>query len=256
MERLADQGIVIAAKRHGEQRFIVSILTENNGLCSGMFRASKKTKAVCEPGTVVACKWQARLPEHMGTWTLEPVFSTLSAVFANSLALVLLNSACALVKVVLPERDAAKPVYQSLLALLHYLRDDPLSPIECFEGYCFFELFLLAAFAVKLDLSTCAATGSHEDLIYVSPKTGRAVSKEAGLPYHDKMLSLPAFLQQKSVGKSINTPVSWEEILAALRLSGYFLDKYGFMAHDREMPTARHQLVELCRQKCRESHRS
>ena len=66
------------------------------------------------------------------------------------------------------------------------------------------------------------------------------------MPYHEKMLPLPAFLQQKSVGKSINTPVSWEEILAALRLSGYFLDKYGFLAHDREMPSARHHLIDLC----------
>lgn len=247
MERLHDYGIVISAKRHGEQRFIVSILTESHGLCVGMFRASTKTKSYCEPGTVVSCQWQARLAQHIGTWTLEPTFSPLSYVFTNPHALVVLNAACALIKAVLPERDAASSVYRALLALLHSMQDKDTDPTDLFESYCFFELFLLAAFAVKVDVSRCAATGTREDLIYISPKTARAVSREAGEPYKDKLLTLPSFVQQKGTSQGLTGPVSGEEILAALTLSGYFLNKYGFMAHDREMPAARHHLVSHCR---------
>ena len=304
MERLHDIGIVITSKRHGEHRFIVTILTQKHGVYSGILRVSRKTKFMCEPGTVVDCRWQARLAQHLGIWTLDYVASPLASIFHQpkqlSVALSVLNAACALVKETLPERDPAPAVYDQFYVLLQTFAKEVDPPeatgvtkaqrecaahaleeswqIQTFQAYCWFEVAVLGAFAVQLDLSQCAAAGQvitdahsytdneidHKtdskpepddmDLIYVSPKTGRAVSKKAGEPYKEKLLSLPAFMRPsfftstKSPPQPVDKHAAKQEVLAALTLTGYFLNKYGFAVHDRSMPLARTALVTTCQQ--------
>ena len=274
MERFEDNGIVISTKTFGERKVIVTLLTENHGLCAGMFRYSKTTKAICEPGSLVYCKWQARLADHLGTWTLEQQFSPLSILFTNPEALMIVNASCSMVKAILPEREPASAVYHCFAGLIHQLPEKNAKNdletnhelVACLISYCYLELFLLSSFALTLDVSKCAATGTTTDLIYISPKTGRAVCRAAGYEYRDKLLPLPGFFltsPMKPLGKSQvekegirdnfdaleshvmkDTPL--EEILAALSVSGYFLTKYGFTVHDRDMPKARLLLYEHC----------
>lgn len=235
-----DEGIVISTKLLGERQVITTLLTKEHGLHKGVFRPSKATKPLTEPGTVVQGIWKARLSEHLGSWTLEPLFSPLAFVLHNALALKLLNSACALLNMCLPEREAAPKVHTAFLHFIHQLEESAQAPSSFLEAYCYFELFLLKHTGISLDFKTCAATGGCKDLIYVSPRSGRAVSKDAGEPYKEKLLPLPAFLQHPDKKQK---DISVQEILAALALSGYFLSKYVFVPHELQPPAARQRLL-------------
>ncbi len=238
MIRWEDDAIVIGARKHGERQLIATVLTKEHGRHKGIFRPSKLTKSTAECGTVVQATWKARLSEHLGAWNFEPLYTPLAFVLQNPLALKTLNAACALVEVCLPERDAAPKVYTAFLHLIHQFEkaDDRLLWLE---AYCYFELFLLEQTGIALDFKSCAATGTQEELIYVSPRSGRAVSRQSGEPYKDKLLALPLFLQQVDKERKIKDV---QEVLAALTLSGYFLNKYVLVPHDIEAPAARHRL--------------
>ncbi len=233
-----DSALVLTSKRLGERQFIVTLLTETHGLHKGVFRGTRATKSLIEPGTCVQATWKARLSDHLGTWSLEPTFSPIAEILANSLALKGLNAMCNLALKTLPERENALPVYTAFLHVLHDMVEyHGEKNQKWLKPYCYFELFLLEQTALKLDFSRCAGTGVTHNLTYVSPKTGRAVSREAGEPYKDKLLPLPAFLKE-----STSTPIERQEILAALELSGYFLMRCVFNSHDGDMPKARTQL--------------
>tara|TARA_R110002095_G_scaffold179241_2_gene156653 strand:- start:1650 stop:2390 length:741 start_codon:yes stop_codon:yes gene_type:complete len=235
-----DEGIVIGAKRHGERQIITTLLTKGHGRHKGIFRPSKATKSTCECGTVVQATWSARLREHLGSWALEPLYSPLAFVLHNPLALKALNSACILLEVCLPEREAAPKVYTAFRHLIHDFENLSKNDSSFLKAYCYFELFLLEHAGIPLDFKTCAVTGEQDNLYYVSPRTGRAVSREVGEPYKDKLLLLPAFLQGSDKQQKELDP---QEILAALALSGYFLNKYVFVPHDINPPEARHRLL-------------
>lgn len=249
-----DEGIVLFAKPFGERKYIVTILTKNRGLCRGVFRVNKSNKSLLEPGTVVQTKWQARLQDQLGTWSLETHFSVIALMLQNALALKMLHSLCALLGTFLPEKEKATPIYLGFVHLLHlFEQDDRISSSmhqdQWLKAYCYLELFLVEHVAIPLDFAKCAATGSVEDLYYVSPKTGRAVSKTAGAPYNHKLLKLPSFLKGVAfdtkdplIEGDIVLPVTdnqHEEILAALDLSGYFLRTYGLLSNVPELPDAR-----------------
>ena len=161
-----------------------------------MFRYSKTTKAICEPGSLVYCKWQARLADHLGTWTLEQQFSPLSILFTNPEALMIVNASCSMVKAILPEREPASAVYHCFAGLIHQLPEKNAKNdletnhelVACLISYCYLELFLLSSFALTLDVSKCAATGTTTDLIYISPKTGRAVCRATAAPPRSSQL--------------------------------------------------------------------
>lgn len=235
-----DEGIVIGAKRHGERQIITTLLTKEHGRHKGVFRPSKATKSTCECGTLVQAVWKARLREHLGSWSLEPLFSPLAFVLQNALSLKVLNAACALLETCLPEREAAPKVYTAFRHLVQDFENITQNEASFLKTYCYFELFLLEHSGIPLDFTTCAVTGERENLYYVSPRTGRAVTKATGEPYKDKLLLLPAFLQ--GFDKQQKEPTH-QEILAALALSGYFLTKYVFVPHDINVPEARHRLL-------------
>jgi len=228
-----DDGIVLSLRKHGESSVIVHLLTREHGRHSGLVRGgnSKKLRGVLQPGNEVHANWRARLEEHLGGYSIELLDGHTGRVLSDPNRLAAMSSACALVDICLPEREPHLNLFASLKALLLVLPD------EGWEGaYVAWELSLLAELGFGLDLSACAATGATEDLIYVSPKSGRAVSAEAGEVYRKKLLPLPAFLLQ-------NTAFNSTSLSEGLRLTGYFLERHVLSPHGKLLPDARGRIA-------------
>ena len=224
-----DEGILLTARRHGESAAIVEVFTALHGRHAGVVRGggSRRMAPVLQPGTCLSVEWSARLEEHIGTFRIDPIArraprttgrataTTIATLMADGAALATLAAMVALVAATLPERDAHPDLYARSLALLDALGSAPDWPAR----YAAWELALLAELGFGLDLAACALTGSTQDLVWVSPRTGRAVSRRAGAPWADRLLALPAFL--RGVGPPVPEP---SEVAAALVLTGHFLD--------------------------------
>ncbi len=233
-----DEGILLTVRPHGESSAIIETLTRDHGRHAGLVRGAKGTKLapVLQPGSQLALEWRARLTEHLGHFRIEPVRSRAAAIMADRSALAALNAIGALLVTLLPEREPNRSVYHRTVELADALAagtwDWP-------ARYAHWELALLAALGFGLDLSACGATGVTEDLVFVSPRTGRAVCREAGGAWADKMLPLPAFL----IGRGA---VSIGAVREALRLTGFFLEHRACPALGRDaLPEARARLTRL-----------
>lgn len=238
-----DDGILISARPHGESAAIIHALTREHGLHAGLVRggASRKQRPTLQPGNDVQLNWHARLEEHLGNYTVELDHARAALIMESYDALTGLNAATAELKTVLPERQSFPDIYDATRLLF-----DAFTATD-FTGwaplYIRWELGLLDALGFGLDLSACAATGTTEDLIYVSPRSGRAVSREAGEPYRDRMLTLPQFLL------SPDNPVSMADIADGLYLTGHFLEERILLPRERNLPEARLRLEEICRER-------
>ncbi|MGB0671555.1 MAG: DNA repair protein RecO, partial [Rhodospirillales bacterium] len=211
-----DEGLILSARRHGENAAIVTLLTAEHGLHAGLVRGhGAKGRGAVEPGTQVRAHWRARLPDHLGHFRLESDRAYAAPLLADAEALAGLSAACAVAERALPEREPHRPVYDGLLTLMEALGARGWGAL-----LVTWELGLLAELGFGLDLSVCAATGTREDLVWVSPKTGRAVSRAAGGPYAERLLVLPGFLAGGRVAEA-----DAAEILTGLLLTGHFLDK-------------------------------
>ena len=220
----SDDGIVLSARRHGESAAIVSLLTRAHGRHAGIVLggAGRRARGVYEPGNRVAATWRARLSEHLGHYACELAESRAAALLDDAMRLAALSSAAAILDAALPEREPHERLYDSLDALVARLCDPSTSWPAL---YVRFELDLLAELGFGLDLTRCAATGRSDDLTYVSPKTGRAVSSTAGAAYADLLLPLPRFLRG-TVQECLS--VARVDIVAGLKLTGYFLERHVF----------------------------
>ncbi len=229
MEEWQDTGIILSARMHGENGAIISILTKEYGRHLGYFNGarSKKNRALIEQGTIVNCQWKARIPDSLGSWKLEEIKTVASLLMDNPIKLAALQSACSLCDAALPEREGHSGLYHGLSAMFDMFDSEIWQ-----ASYIFWELAFLKELGFGLDLTKCAAGGTGK-LIYVSPKSGRAVSKEKGEPYKDKMLKLPEFLQPDK------TAPDNKQILEALELTGYFLENWAFAQHSHGIPEAR-----------------
>jgi DNA repair protein RecO (recombination protein O) len=234
--RWQDQGIILHTRPHGERQHITTLLTRDHGRHRGVARLSRATSGMFHSGSCVKALWNARLEEHLGTWTLEPIFSPLGFILKDPCALHAITALSCLLEDLLPEREPAPLVYEALAHLMLCFETP-----RWLEAYCAFEVSLLAHTGIRLDLTQCAATGITENLVYVSPRSGRAVCQEAGIPYHAKLLPLPAFLKAAPAEQNAPTP---QEILAALTLTGYFLTHYVCVPHGLTLPKARMQLIQ------------
>jgi DNA repair protein RecO (recombination protein O) len=216
------------------------MLTHEHGRHSGLARGAygRTSRGLYQPGNHVSARWRGRLSEHLGNWTCELIAGYAAATMDDSGRLTALSSACAMLEAALPEREPAPRVYADSLAFVAALAGEEAPSRRWPATYARWELQLLADLGFGLDLSECAATGVTEDLVFVSPKSGRSVSAAAGAPYRDKLLVLPEFL------KTATEPVDPSAISAALRLTGYFLERHVFAPHDRTLPPARTRLVE------------
>jgi DNA repair protein RecO (recombination protein O) len=233
-----DTGFVLSARRHGESALIVELLTREHGRHAGLVRGgqSPRRRAVLQPGNGVAASWRGRLPQHLGTLDCELIEAHAARVLDDPDRLAGLGAATALLLAALPEREPHGDLYASLGGLLAALDSGPLWA----QSYVAWECDLLAGLGFGLDLGGCAATGGSDDLAYVSPRSGRAVSRTAGMPYHDKLLSLPDFLCRE-------VPASRADIVAGLALTEYFLLNHVLAPHGGKLPEARERLVERMR---------
>jgi len=242
-----DEAIVLAARPHGETSLIVSLLTSGHGRHAGLVRggAGRGGRAVYEPGNRVSATWRARLADHLGNYTCELTRNGAAAMLDEPLQLAGLAAACAVAEAALPEREPHAAVYAGLLAVLDALaaatpQADRPSGWE--QIYVRWELGLLRELGFGLDLAACAATGQTEELAWVSPKSGRAVSARAGAPYRDRLLPLPAFLLDPP-GAARQSP-TLPEIAGGLALTGHFLERHIFAPYGRSLPPARARLAE------------
>jgi DNA repair protein RecO (recombination protein O) len=227
-----DEAIVIGTRRHGESSLIAELMTRAHGRHLGLVRGgrSRRLRPVLQAGNGVLATWRARLDEHLGTLTVEPAVDRAAAVMADAGAIYGIQVLAALARL-LPEREAHPRLYDHVAAILDAFGD----PIVAAALIARFELRLLEDLGFGLDLDSCAVTGSNDDLAYVSPKTGRAVTRSAGEPYHQRLLPLPAFLLDVHGAE----PPSADDVAVAFRLTGYFLARHVLDPRGAEMPEAR-----------------
>lgn len=233
-----DRAFVLAARRHGENGAIVELLTEEHGRHAGLVRGgqSPKLRAVLQLGNEVAAVWRGRLSEHLGTIACELVRPHAAGLLDDPDRLAGLTAAAALVAAALPEREPYPDVFASFEGLLRALD----SAADWTASYVGWERDLLAALGFGLDLSRCAVSGTTIDLAYVSPRTGRVVSRAAGLPYRDKLLVLPRFLW-------CDEPADRRQIELGMILTEHFLVHHVFVPQGQTLPAARSRLAERMR---------
>ncbi len=237
----SDEGILIASRRHGESSAIVEVFTAAHGRHAGVVRggAGRRMAPVLQPGARLALAWSARLEEHIGIFRVEPLAQRTAAIMADPAALAVLGAMTALVAATLPERDAHPGLYARSVDLVDALGAAPDWPAR----YAAWELALLAELGFGLDLARCALTGAEEELAWVSPRSGRAVSRSAGLPWTGRLLPLPGFLRE-----GWETPPGAGEVADALALTGHFLELRVAPALRREaLPAARARAVAAIR---------
>jgi len=225
-----EEGLLIGVRRHGESAAIVDVLTREHGRHTGVVRggASRKIAPTLQPGNQVDATWSARLEDHMGAFVIEPVRSRAAGLMDNRLALAASGAICALLCRLLPERQAHADLYDGTVALFDVVtltEDWPLAYLQ-------WEMNLLEALGSGLDLGRCAVSGSAEDLVFVSPKTGRAVSRAGAGDWAPKLLPLPPVMRGQ--GEASNADVA-----LALGTTGYFLERLA----DDKLPSARDRLL-------------
>jgi DNA repair protein RecO (recombination protein O) len=236
-----DEGIVISVRPHGETSAIVEAFCAVHGRHSGVVRggASRKKAAFLQPGAQVALVWRARLEDHLGAYTVEPVRAR-AGLMEDRAGLAGLNAVCSLLHLALPEREDYGALYAETLALLDKIEAADLS----WEAdYPRWEIALLQALGFALDLSSCAVTGAREGLDFVSPRSGRAVSREGAGDWASRLLRLPHFLRP---GGNAGEPLDAQDMGDALRLTGHFLTS-GLepILNGRPLPEARARLFEV-----------
>jgi DNA repair protein RecO (recombination protein O) len=229
-----DVGLVLALRPHGEAGAVVSMLTARHGRHAGLARSvrGKTQRGTYEPGNLLALIWRSRQAENLGQWAAEIHRAYAATAMADPDALGIVTSVCALCDLVLPERLAVPALFDATVAML-----DRLGSTDAMAAYAGWELTLLAELGYGLDLTRCAATGTHAELIYVSPRSGRAVSRQAGTALAGKLLPLPGFL----IGTDQPTPAA---IVQALTLTGYFLETQALLPQGGRLPAARHRLLD------------
>jgi DNA repair protein RecO (recombination protein O) len=232
-----DEGIILSVRAHGETAAVLEVLTRDHGRHLGLVHGgrSRTQRAVLQAGNHVDVIWKARVVDALGHFGCELRRGFAAEAMDDAGALAAISSICALAHL-LPERDPHPSLYEVTLFVASFLSEPEVWPALMVR----WELGLLDEFGVGLDLSQCASTGVTTGLVYVSPRTGRAVSAAAGAPYHDRLLRLPAFLAGDA-----RTGASREDVRAGLALTGHFLETRILQPRNLPMPPARLRLVEL-----------
>lgn len=234
-----DEGVILSLRPHGESAAIAGIFTRTHGRHAGVVRGggARRLAPVLQPGNQVQAEWRARLADHLGVFTVEPLRSR-AHLLGDRLALAGLASACALLHLALPEREPHPALWPATVALFDLL-GGPGWP----AAYLRWELLLLAELGYGLDLRRCAVTGAAEGLAYVSPRTGRAVSRAGAGDWADRLLPLPEGLEGDG-------PLGGRALGEGLRLTGHFLERALAVTRRADvLPAARLRLVDaLARQ--------
>lgn len=235
----SDEGIVLASRQHGETSAIAELLTRSHGRHLGLVRGgrSRRMRPALQAGNLVKAEWRARLSEHLGSYSVELLEAHAARVLDDRAALAGLNTLTALSRL-LPERDPHEALYDGTIMVLRALSEGDHWPALLVR----WELALLDELGFGLDLQSCASTGKTSELIYVSPKSGRAVSRKAGEPYADKLLPLPGFLLRGYGNGAESMP---GDVTNGLQLTGFFFDKHIWEPRGLKPPQARERLIAL-----------
>ena len=232
-----DNGIVLGGRTYGETSVILELLTAEHGRHLGLVQGgrSRRLRPVLQPGNAVEATWRARIDHHMGAYRVEGLKLRAAGIMESAVSLHAVNHLCGLARL-LPEREPQPALHAMLDAIVDDLDDRDSLPLRIVQ----FELAFLAALGFGLDLTCCAATGSRDDLNYVSPKTGRAISESAAGIYADRLLSLPPFLRPFGA----EADIAPEHLAAAFRLTDHFLMRDIFAPRNVARPTARLAYIE------------
>ena len=235
-----DDAFVLSARAHGETGAIVELLTARHGRYAAHVAggASRRMKPFLQAGARVVADYRARTSDHLGSARLEPVGEGPSALFDDPLALTGLAAAAGVAQGALPEREPHPGAFLAFEALMSAFALPEVWPAV----FVRFEAGLLEDLGFGLDLSRCAVTGDVDDLVWVSPRTGRAVSRTAGQPYADKLLDLPPFMLGAQAG------LGQGDVGAGLTLTGHFLEQFVFHPLDRPLPPARVWMIDKLRE--------
>jgi DNA repair protein RecO (recombination protein O) len=237
MTEWADDCVVFGAKPFGETKSLLEVFAATQGRSAGMVHggASRRLQPVLQAGNLVRVTWKARLNEQLGFFSqVELVEPYAARALQDGAALAGLTCAVAIVRKATAERQPAPILYEALVILLEAFATPELWP----PLYVRFEIGALAAAGYGLDLSHCALTGAVDDLAYVSPKSGRAASRQAGAPFADKLLALPAFLSNP------RAPIAAGDVADGFALAGHFLESRIFDRQGEGMPPSRTRLIE------------
>jgi DNA repair protein RecO (recombination protein O) len=229
-----DEGIVLGVRRHGETSVILELMTHERGRHLGLVRGGtgRQLRGVLQPGNSLRATWRARLDEHLGNYAVEGINLRAADFLAAAHAVHGVTHLAALCRL-LAEREPHARIHGALETILDAL-DDPAVVAPMIAR---FELAFLAELGFGLDLASCAATGATADLIYVSPRSGRAVSRAGGEAYRDKLMRLPGFLGRD------DEPASAADIADAFALTGFFLERHAFAPRGLALPDARARFV-------------
>jgi DNA repair protein RecO (recombination protein O) len=230
-----DEGIILAVRPHGETSAIVEAFCEQHGRHAGVVLGgvSRRMRPFLQPGVLAQFGWRARLDEHLGHFTIEPIRNRAAVALGDRLALAGIGAVAALLASVLPERAPHPALYERSNALLDLLGQPDVWPL----AYLQWEVALLEEMGFGLDLDVCAVTGAREDLAYVSPKTGRAVSRAGAGGYAPRLLPLPPVLRGEGEADA-------GAIAEALHVTGHFI-RERLMPEGRELPAARDRLLSV-----------
>jgi DNA repair protein RecO (recombination protein O) len=235
-----DEGIIVSQRKYGEYDAILEVFTRSHGRHAGIVKGGtgRNHRGNIQVGNEINVTWRGRLETHLGTFSIEIIKPRAVDFLYTPSKLSALSSSCAILCVSMAEHEKHEVLLDGLLAFLDglYVSDDNI--LNWGPLLVQFELGLLSELGFGLNLSNCAATGTKENLVYVSPKSGRAVSSDAGRPYHDKMLTLPNFLINKGYA------VTQQDILDGLILTEYFMDRHMLQPFGKKLPPARRMIMD------------
>lgn len=236
----SDEGVVLGVRPHGEAGAVLELFTRQHGRHLGLVHGgrSRKRRPLLQVGNHLDAVWTARLSDHLGHFTVDMRRSYAALVMDDASALAALTSMASLARL-LPERDPHPSLFEVTLFVLGFLDDRAIWPALVVR----WELALLEELGFGLDLASCAATGQTSNLIYVSPRSGRAVSAQAGEPYKERLLVLPEFLRGGPPGT-----VGIADVTAGFALTGHFLEARVLRPRDMDMPQTRSRLLSYLQQ--------
>lgn len=230
-----DEGIILGVRKHGETSAVVEVMTRHHGRHMGLVRGgrSRKMQPVLQPGNSADIVWRARLDEHLGSFQIEPVKMRAAQLMEGAIGIYGVQAMAAMLRL-LPERDPHENLFEVFEVIIDHLD----KPADAGELFLRFELSMLNELGFGLDLSKCASTGSREELVYISPKSGRAVSASAGAPWKDKLFRYPNFLVEGSVAAATRS-----ELRDAFEITNHFFDRHIYGPRAIEQPMSREGFV-------------
>jgi len=220
-----DEGIIISQKKYSENSLIVKVFSKEHGICRSFVKSTKSSKsnAIFQIGNLISFEFRSRIEENLGNFfAVDLVKPYCTKIIFDRLKLDCVKSLFSMLDLLFLEREKHQFLFEQLHLFLQEISADKISKAQIIADYIRLELKILETLGYGIDLSSCAATDSTDNLVFVSPKSARAVCFSAGEKYQNKLLKLPNFLVEE------NAEFSEEHLLEGLQLSGFFLQKFLF----------------------------